>query len=194
ETRKTEILDAALRVFSSKGFHEASNRDIAEAAGISSPGLIYHYFSDKRDLLMHLFERMSPLVALLSSPQDFMGLPLRAGLLRFAESFLLLARDPQRRDLMKVFLGEALRDPEFADILYDAGPGRGVGFLSAWLQPHIASGELRTGPPELLARQFLGPVLLANLFRAVFRRDEAVPEGLAAFCVDTFLEGARVRE
>ena len=95
---------------------------------------------------------------------------------------------------MRLFLGEALRDPDFADILYAAGPGRGVGFLSAWLEPYVRSGVLQEASSELLARQFLGPILLANLFRAVFRREEAFPDGLAEFCVDTFLEGARVRE
>ncbi|NIW45213.1 MAG: TetR family transcriptional regulator, partial [Gammaproteobacteria bacterium] len=44
ETRREEIIDAALRVFSEKGFNAATNKDIAKAAGIRSPGLIYHYF------------------------------------------------------------------------------------------------------------------------------------------------------
>jgi AcrR family transcriptional regulator len=194
QARKTEILDAALQVFSSKGFHEATNRDIAEAAGISSAGLIYHYFTDKRDLLMQLFERIHPMISLLSSPEHFRDVPLREGLLTFATAFVKLAQEPQRLDMMRLFLGEALRDPDFADILYAAGPGRGVAFLAAWLEPHICSGELREAPPELLARQFLGPVLLANLFRGVFRREEAFPEGLAEFSVNKFLEGARAVE
>ena len=42
EERRQQIIDGALEVFSEKGFEKATNKDIAEAAGIGSPGLIYH--------------------------------------------------------------------------------------------------------------------------------------------------------
>ena len=54
--RRTQILEAALEVFSTKGFHKATNKDIASAAGGMSPGLIYHYFKDKEDLFISLVD------------------------------------------------------------------------------------------------------------------------------------------
>nr|MDQ2998168.1 TetR/AcrR family transcriptional regulator [Chloroflexota bacterium] len=39
--RRQQIIAAALKVFSIKGFHKATNKDIAQAAGGISPGLIY---------------------------------------------------------------------------------------------------------------------------------------------------------
>ncbi len=51
ERRRQQIIDGALVVFAEKGFEKATNQDIAEAAGIGSPGLIYHYFESKADLL-----------------------------------------------------------------------------------------------------------------------------------------------
>nr|MCR5661372.1 TetR family transcriptional regulator [bacterium] len=45
EARREQIIQAALKVFSEKGFLAATNKDIAAAAGIA-PGLIYHYFKD----------------------------------------------------------------------------------------------------------------------------------------------------
>ena len=57
DERRSQIIDGALEVFSTKGFSAASNRDIARAAGINSPGLIYHYFASKEDLLMSAIER-----------------------------------------------------------------------------------------------------------------------------------------
>ena len=49
ESRRQQIIDGALQVFASKGFEKATNKDIAVASGIGSPGLIYHYFKDKCD-------------------------------------------------------------------------------------------------------------------------------------------------
>jgi AcrR family transcriptional regulator len=49
EERREQILDAALGVFSEKGFAGASIRDIARAAGVTD-GLIYHYFDGKEQL------------------------------------------------------------------------------------------------------------------------------------------------
>lgn len=50
------ILDAAVRVFGSRGYHGTSVRDIAEAAGVS-PGSLYNHFASKHDLLVVILER-----------------------------------------------------------------------------------------------------------------------------------------
>ncbi|MBA1334137.1 MAG: Transcriptional regulator, AcrR family [Firmicutes bacterium] len=51
--RKGQILDAAARVFSEKGYHRAKIEDIAARAGVGK-GTVYEYFSSKR----HLFEEV----------------------------------------------------------------------------------------------------------------------------------------
>ncbi|MEO7018839.1 MAG: helix-turn-helix domain-containing protein, partial [Ktedonobacteraceae bacterium] len=50
EDRREQILDAAMRVFTQKGFSRATNRDVAREAGITT-GLIYYYFDNKEALL-----------------------------------------------------------------------------------------------------------------------------------------------
>jgi AcrR family transcriptional regulator len=52
-TREREILEAARRVFSEKGFHATRMSDIAHAAGVSQ-GTLYHYFRSKDDLFLAL--------------------------------------------------------------------------------------------------------------------------------------------
>ncbi|MGD0857006.1 MAG: TetR/AcrR family transcriptional regulator [Dehalococcoidia bacterium] len=52
-TRQKQILDAALAVFSSKGFGESTVADVAKEAGIGV-GTIYNYYKDKHDLLISL--------------------------------------------------------------------------------------------------------------------------------------------
>ena len=38
ESKRQQIIEGALHVFASKGFENATNKDIARAAGIGSPG------------------------------------------------------------------------------------------------------------------------------------------------------------
>src|SRR5437868_12703689 len=72
EDRREQIIDAAMRVFSQKGFTRATNKDIAREAGIT-PGLIYHYFENKEALLRAIIEARSPLGLISSlSPQTLM--------------------------------------------------------------------------------------------------------------------------
>jgi AcrR family transcriptional regulator len=56
EERRTEILDAALAVFSERGYHEASIDEIAGEAGVSK-ALIYEHFSSKQELYGELIAR-----------------------------------------------------------------------------------------------------------------------------------------
>ena len=53
--RKRELIDAALRLYSKKGFYSTNIRDIAREAGIS-PSAFYIYYSDKRELFAEVTE------------------------------------------------------------------------------------------------------------------------------------------
>lgn len=50
EIRRQQIFTGALSCFEKKGYHETTLIDIAAVAGVST-GLIYQYFSDKKELL-----------------------------------------------------------------------------------------------------------------------------------------------
>lgn len=52
---KDAIRDAAIRLFSAKGFDQTSLREVADAVGITKASLYYHYAS-KRDLLLAIIE------------------------------------------------------------------------------------------------------------------------------------------
>lgn len=54
EQRRGQLLQAALRVFSRKGFHAANVADVAAEAGVSQ-GTVYHYFDSKEALLLAVF-------------------------------------------------------------------------------------------------------------------------------------------
>jgi AcrR family transcriptional regulator len=52
ENRERIIIDAALKVFSTKGYASTRMADIAVAAGMSY-GLVYHYFQTKEKIVQH---------------------------------------------------------------------------------------------------------------------------------------------
>jgi TetR/AcrR family transcriptional regulator, fatty acid metabolism regulator protein len=54
ESRRRQILDAAVRVFARSGFHGSRVGDIAVEAGVAH-GLLYHYFSSKDEVLETVF-------------------------------------------------------------------------------------------------------------------------------------------
>ncbi|MBV9162214.1 MAG: TetR/AcrR family transcriptional regulator [Pseudonocardiales bacterium] len=56
QVRERQMLDAAIAVFSRRGFHLASMDDIAEVAGVSKP-MIYAYLGSKDDLFTACIRR-----------------------------------------------------------------------------------------------------------------------------------------
>src|ERR1700691_855957 len=53
ETRRQQILDAALRCFSRDGFHATTTADIVRESGVSQ-GTLYLYFATKDDIVVAL--------------------------------------------------------------------------------------------------------------------------------------------
>lgn len=58
EERKEEILDAAEKLFATKGFDNTSTGDILDAVGIAR-GTLYYHFKSKEEILDGVIERMT---------------------------------------------------------------------------------------------------------------------------------------
>ncbi|MGI6587836.1 MAG: TetR/AcrR family transcriptional regulator [Peptococcia bacterium] len=54
-TKKEQIMEAALQIFSVKGFHLAKMEDIAHKAGVGK-GTVYEYFSSKEELFKEILK------------------------------------------------------------------------------------------------------------------------------------------
>jgi AcrR family transcriptional regulator len=52
---KSAILDAAMRLFVTRGYHATTTGAIAKEAGVAM-GLMYHYYKSKEDLLLSIIE------------------------------------------------------------------------------------------------------------------------------------------
>lgn len=88
DKRREEILDAATKVFATRGFNGTRMDDIVEESGLSK-GLLYWYFKNKDALIIALVKR-------LFAPQMryFRELPDRAGSVR--DRLLAIADDTAR--------------------------------------------------------------------------------------------------
>jgi AcrR family transcriptional regulator len=168
EDRREQIIDAAIRVFGEKGFERATNKDIAKAAGIT-PGLIYHYFESKEDLLKAIFEEHSPLRLMRSVPEDILSLPPEAVLRWVAHQLLSIVESEQYVRLARIFIAEALYSSEMASVGFSA-MGEVVAFLEQYLAAKMESGELRSMDPALVI-QFFGGSLMAITLRRRFMHD-----------------------
>ncbi|HYF08577.1 MAG TPA: TetR/AcrR family transcriptional regulator [Acetobacteraceae bacterium] len=58
QERRAQIAEAAARVFREKGFHTATIRDVAEAAGLTQ-GTLYNYIRSKDDILYLVHQELT---------------------------------------------------------------------------------------------------------------------------------------
>ena len=108
--RKQQILDAALAVFSEKGFAAATTAEIAQAAGIAE-GTIYNYFKSKRELFIAVIKNFiitMPLLNLLSQMPKGDFPTILKGILK--DRFDLV-KNPQFARV-PLIMSEVQRDPE----------------------------------------------------------------------------------
>ena len=118
ETRRAQILDAAMDCFRRNGFHGASIAQISKAAGMSA-GHIYHYFENKEAIIAAIvardLERMLTLTAEMRSARDVK----EAMLERVAEG-VEDNLDPRTAGLKLEIVAEASRNPRVAEIVRSA--------------------------------------------------------------------------
>lgn len=195
EERRQQIIDGALHIFADKGFEKATNKDIAAASGIGSPGLIYHYFKDKSDLFQQVVEHRLPVLQLLTHREDLMTKAPRDALTLFGNAFLKALENPTSTALMKLLLSEAFRHPQVAELFNTIGPSRSFEFLTLYLAKQMADGVLKPMPPGAAARCFVGSLLAYIFTREVFRQPDTEQislEMMVATAVEVFLQGMQV--
>jgi AcrR family transcriptional regulator len=180
EQRHEQIFRAATRVFISRGYHEATVREIAEEAGLSL-GSLYSYIRTKEDILYLVFERLTAALREsiraamqgLTDPVEQIQAALRANLetiKRYEDGVLLMYQETKSLDpesLHHVLAGEASYVKFFEDIL-DAGYRQGV-----------FKGEPRLSADVITYLCSLIALRRWNLRRR-FTPDEAI-DGLIAF-------------
>jgi AcrR family transcriptional regulator len=137
EDRRAAILDAALEVFSRRGYNGSSIDEIAGAAGISK-ALIYEHFPSKRELHVSLLERHTQDIfmrlAQTADTKDPGEVRLRNGV----NAFLEWAET--HRDAFRLLFRDTF-EPEVAGVL-DRLQNQATGAIAALMasEPALRSG------------------------------------------------------
>jgi AcrR family transcriptional regulator len=175
ERRRTEIIQAAFEVFSTRGYQAAGIADIAERLGIGH-GTFYRYFKNKRDILDQVVDYgVERIVAALeietAEPASTMA-EFREQLRHIGERlFALLDAEP---GLGSVVLLEATSiDEEMTQRILGLLETFGA-MGTVFLQNGIDRGFLRQDLDALSLGRALTALTLPGLFAAV--RGEAGPE------------------
>lgn len=71
DDKRRQLLDAALKLFSERGYHGVAVPEVAQAAGVGT-GTLYHYFENKQQLVNELYRdaKMKLRAQLLDGLQD----------------------------------------------------------------------------------------------------------------------------
>lgn len=157
---RTQLLDAAEAVFSRKGFHDTTLKEVAELAEFSV-GSVYSFFANKDDLFRQIFVRrgdqfMDGLRGLLddrsASPNELLH-----GLVDFEVGFF---RQQPNFGRLYLHYSSAIMltterdvDAYIADN-YDEAMRLQAGLVERGQQ----AGQFRSGDPQVLARLFSGIV------------------------------------
>lgn len=162
EARRTQILMGAAQIFSKKGYHRATTREIAEAADVSE-GTIYHYFDNKRKLLIAMMELLGrwSLEGIIrenppDDPKDFLT-TLHQDLYQLLE---------ERGEFAVPILAEIFTDTELRETLYQQLVQPIAAYVEKFLETQAPSSSLRRKDPIIIAYALLGAMLLNFMLKA----------------------------
>ncbi len=161
--RTEQILDAAVQLFSEKGFHRTTTRDIAELADVAE-GTLYNYFANKDDLLFGIMQRLTHSMtfdALHTEAQP--SADVRLHFVRMLQTY----RDfqYQNAETLQALLSEILANTGLRQRYYEQLVEPSITALENDLEKHARLGQIQVGDIPATAR------VLTSIFIGLFFLD-----------------------
>jgi TetR/AcrR family fatty acid metabolism transcriptional regulator len=186
QEKEARILDAAAAVFSGKGYHGATIRDIAARADVAD-GTIYNYFDNKFDLLVAILTRVSQ--------SEQLGAELTQALDQDARDFFVaafrdrLARIEAGEEMLKAVLPQVFVNEELRRQFYQQYVRRIAGLLEPYVQAQVDRGRIAPVNVPLVTRlvqsAFVGLLVMRILGDEALRAGwDDVPELMATMVFD----------
>lgn len=160
KSKKQIIMDAALDLFSEKGYAAVGVDEIGAAAGVKGPA-IYHYFKGKEAILNEL----------LNVYEEYYGsrfgnacddLPIPDTLDEFIRESLerldFTIHDPQIRKFRKVITIEQFRNDTFRELATNHFLNNTIDLNRTILTELIQKGQVKDYDPDIVAFEFTAPV------------------------------------
>ncbi len=199
EERQAQVLAAAVRVFSEKGFDRATIQDVARQAGVSE-GSIYNYFKNKNDLLVSIPGQIArpaveSLGALVFTNRTGAPPPPNVVLTEIAGAIISTFRENGHifRILLSALptLSMAQREKYMDQVVNVV-----AGALESYFATQIKQGIFRADlDPAIAARSFFGLLLPFVMLREILQLDARAfdDERIIAHSVELFLRGAMAK-
>ena len=185
--RPEEILQAALEVFTDRGFAATKLEDVARRAGVTK-GTIYLYYENKEALFKALVRgTIVPVIAKGEAlAQVFTG-TARDLFEQLVREYFRLVGDTQLSGIPRLMIAEAGNFPELARFYYEEVVTRGHRLMAGVLERGIKAGEFRRVNVAVATKLAMAPLMHAVVARKAFAA--CMPEGFdVAKYLDTHID------
>jgi AcrR family transcriptional regulator len=194
ERRHRALLETTKRLLLERGWEATSIEEIARQSGVAKR-FIYARYPDKPALFFATVaqfrdEQIGALGALGAPRGD-----VERGLTALANQIFEVAMRDETLAIIKLFLAESARMPDFARLFAESFPRRGLAGIASYLSAYADRGALTLEDPQLAAEQFAMLVIGAPQRLAMLGyRDPPEKEARRLRgAVKLFLDGCRRR-
>ncbi len=201
EMTEERILEAALNLFSEKGYAGASTSEIAKEAHVAE-GTIFRYFPQKKDMLLKVVMKFIDLISeqIVMNPlekiyEENMGAPPEVMLKKIIMNRVALFN--KMADHFKVILIEMQYHEEIMEVFIDKVVIKMIRYAEKVNADFVKSGLCRDDIPAITAfRTMIGGVVMMMVQRRVVPGE--IPEGLELeaeidIIIDILLNGMKKR-
>ena len=157
ETRRAQILDAAMTVFLEHGYAGATVELVVQRAQ-ASKATIYSFFGGKEGLFDALIDERAERILAGFTNLDRATVNVRAALRHIAQRYLEVATAPEAIALYRLLVTEGPRYPELVRGVFRVGQDRVAASLAKALRTWATRGRIRAVDPDRIATQFLAVV------------------------------------
>lgn len=191
QDRPAEILTAALKTFSLKGFAATKLDEVAKEAGVSK-GTLYLYFESKEALFKAVVsEFVLPQIAKAEEQAEHYTGSIKDLMFKLIEQWRINILETELSGIPKIMIAEASNFPELATFYLENVIQRTRHFVANLIKLGIERGEFRQCNSEHAARTFLIPMVFLAIWQhslAPFDENYNIKEYLSSH-LDIFLRG-----
>lgn len=165
EARPEEILEAALELFTEKGFSATRITDVARQAGISK-GTLYLYFENKeaifravvQEMIAPQLEREEALVEAYQGPTEVL-------LREMIHDWWQYIGNSKLSAIPKLIVSESGNFPELAEFFVNTVVKRARKLYASTISRGIVRGEFNPVDPDVVARLVVAPMVQLVIWR-----------------------------
>lgn len=191
--RKAEpVLEAAERLFLSRGYGGTSMQDVAAAAGVAK-ATVYSNFPSKEALFSAVIHRRAERSRLDIDHVDLHSADVRSTLVELGCAFLHDIYSPGQVELLQTVVADARRFPQLGKLMIEGPFIETHGKISAYFSNIVGRGLLAHDDPETAAEYFIAIIKAGKHIPLILSQDvQTGPEAVRRTveeAVDIFLRG-----